>query len=126
MDGDIISDVVHEKCGLSASGDSMVQIKEALRDMCGLVNKRENVFEKALLLLVLLSYIQAFADGNKRTARIISNAVLMNNNYCPVSFRTINSIEYKKAMLLFYEQNNINAFKNIFIHQFEFAVNTYF
>jgi len=29
------------------------------------INKKENVLEKALLTLVLLSYIQAFADGNK-------------------------------------------------------------
>jgi len=29
-------------------------------------------------------------------------------------------------MLIFYEQNNISAFKNIFIEQFEFAVKTYF
>lgn len=29
-------------------------------------------------------------------------------------------------MLLFYEQNNISAFKEIFINQFEFAVKTYF
>jgi len=106
--------------------DNEHQIKEALQDMCDLVNKRDCVFEKALLLLVLLSYIQAFGDGNKRTARIISNAVLINKSYCPISFRTIDSIEYKKAMLLFYEQNNINAFKKIFISQFEFAVKTYF
>ena len=50
----------------------------------------------------------------------------MNNNYSPISFRTIDSIEYKKAMLIFYEQNNITVFKKIFINQFEFAVNTYF
>lgn len=102
------------------------QIKEALIDMCDLVNNRESVFEKALLVLVLLSYIQAFGDGNKRTARIVSNAILISNQYCPISFRTINSVEYKKAMLLFYEQNNITTFKNIFINQFDFAVNTYF
>lgn len=90
------------------------------------MNSRENVFEKVFLLLVLLSYIHALADGNKRMVRIISNAILINNKYCPISFRTINSLEYKKGMLLFYEQNNINAFKKIFINQFEFAVNTYF
>ncbi|MFA5298410.1 MAG: Fic family protein, partial [Lutibacter sp.] len=106
--------------------DNEYQIREALIDMCELVNDKEIVFEKALLTLVLLSYIQAFGDGNKRTARIISNAILINNGYCPISFRTIDAIEYKKAMLLFYEQNNITAFKNIFISQFEFAVNTYF
>jgi Fic family protein len=106
--------------------DNEFQIREALRDMCDLVNKRDNVFEKALLLLTLLSYIQAFGDGNKRTARIVSNAVLLSYGYCPISFRSIDSVEYKKAMLLFYEQNNITAFKIIFINQFEFAVNTYF
>lgn len=106
--------------------DNEYQIKEALRDMCELVNKRESIFEKALLLLVLISYIQAFNDGNKRTARIISNAVLICNGYCPMSFRTVDSIEYKKAMLLFYEQNNLTAFKKIFIEQFKFAVKTYF
>jgi Fic family protein len=106
--------------------DNEFQIKEALEEMCELVNYRELVFEKALLLLVLLSYIQPFGDGNKRTARIISNAILIKNQYCPISFRTIDSVEYKKAMLLFYEQNNISAFKDIFIYQFEFAVKTYF
>ncbi|HWZ02947.1 MAG TPA: Fic family protein [Mucilaginibacter sp.] len=106
--------------------DNEHQIHEALNDMCVLINSRENVFEKSLLTLVLLSYIQAFGDGNKRTARIVSNAILIAYSYCPISFRTVDSIEYKKAMLLFYEQNNISAFKKIFIDQFEFAVKTYF
>jgi Fic family protein len=106
--------------------DNTYQISEALTAMCNLVNRKENIFEKALLILVLISYIQPFTDGNKRTARIVSNAVLMNYNYCPISFRTVDSIDYKKAILLFYEQNNITSFKKIFIDQFEFAVNTYF
>lgn len=102
------------------------QIREALDGVCDLVNRREDGFEKALLLLVLISYIQPFNDGNKRTARIVSNAELMANDYCPISFRTVDSVDYKKAMLIFYEQNNISAFKKIFIDQFEFAVGTYF
>lgn len=106
--------------------DNEFQIKEALHDMCNLINSRENIFEKSFLALVLLSYIQPFSDGNKRTARIISNAILINNKYCPISFRTVDSIDYKKAMLIFYEQNNITPFKKIFIEQFEFAVKTYF
>lgn len=102
------------------------QIKEALQDTCDLINSKNNIFEKALLALVLISYIQPFSDGNKRTARIISNAILLANKHCPISFRTVDSIDYKKAMLLFYEQNNISAFKKIFIDQYKFAVNTYF
>ena len=106
--------------------DNEFQIKEALSKMCDLINEKVNVFEQALLALILISYIQPFVDGNKRTARIVSNAILINHKYCPISFRTVDSIDYKKAMLLFYEQNNITAFKKIFIEQFEFAVKTYF
>jgi Fic family protein len=106
--------------------DNEFQIREALQQTCDLVNSRENVFEKALLALVLLSYIQAFTDGNKRIARITANALLMAGEHCPISFRTVDSVDYKKAMLLFYEQNNISAFKQIFIQQFKFAVEHYF
>jgi Fic family protein len=106
--------------------DNEFQIRDAIQEMCHLINSKKNVFENALLALVLISYIQPFEDGNKRTARIISNAILMNGKYCPISFRTLDSLDYKKAMLVFYEQNNISAFKQIFIEQFDFAVNTYF
>ena len=120
----------HRRVGITGTNyrplDNEFQIREALEDTCTLVNGKDNVFEKALLTLVLLSYIQAFVDGNKRTARITSNAVLIANGYCPISFRTVDSIDYKKAMLMFYEQNNIAAFKKIFIEQFLFAVKTYF
>lgn len=106
--------------------DNEFTIREALLSTCELINKKVNVFEKALLVLLLISYIQPFMDGNKRTARIVSNAILMNYQHCPLSFRTVDSVDYKKAMLLFYEQNNLSKFKDIFISQFEFAVKTYF
>jgi Fic family protein len=57
------------------------QIAETMTAMCDLINSKTNIFEKSLLALVLLSYIQPFMDGNKRTARIVSNAILMNYNY---------------------------------------------
>ena len=61
-----------------------------------------------------------------RFRRAISNAILIANGYCPLSFRSVDSIDYKKAMLIFYEQNNLYAFKQIFIDQFDFAVREYF
>jgi Fic family protein len=127
---DISRNIRSRRVGISGTNykplDNEFQIKEAVESMCTLINSKKNIFEKALLSLVLISYIQPFSDGNKRTARIISNAILINNHFCPISFRTINSIEYKKAMLVFYEQTNISPFKKAFIGQFEFAVNTYF
>ncbi len=120
----------HRRVGITGTNyhplDNEFQILEAIHDTCELINGKDNVFEKALLTLVLLSYIQAFSDGNKRTARITSNAILIANGYCPLSFRTVDSVDYKKAMLIFYEQNNLFAFKQIFMQQFEFAVSEYF
>ena len=120
----------HRRVGITGTNyhplDNEFQIREAIHDTCELINGKDNVFEKALLTLVLLSYIQAFSDGNKRTARITSNAILIANGYCPLSFRTVDSVDYKKAMLIFYEQNNLFAFKQIFMQQFEFAVSEYF
>ena len=129
-DLDIDRNIRKRRVGISGTNykppDNEFLINEALNDMCKLINERINIFEKALLALLLISYIQPFADGNKRTARIISNAILMSHHYCPMSFRTVDPVEYKKAMLIFYEINNISAFKKIFIDQFEFAVKTYF
>lgn len=120
----------HHRVGITGTNyhplDNEFQIREAMRDACKLINSKYNIFEKALLTLLLLSYIQPFSDGNKRTARITSNAILIANDYCPLSFRSIDSIDYKKAILIFYEQNNLYAFKQIFIEQFEFAVKEYF
>jgi Fic family protein len=127
---DVDRNVRNRRIGITGTNyqplDNEFQIKEAMGDMCALINRRENIFEKALLAIALISYIQPFVDDNKRTARIITNAILINHNYCPISFRTVNSMDYKKAMLIFYEQNNISAFKKIFMDQFEFAVKAYF
>ncbi|MEQ8685845.1 MAG: Fic family protein [Imperialibacter sp.] len=106
--------------------DNEYQIRENLELMCGLINSKDNGFEKALLAVVLISYIQPFEDGNKRTGRMISNALLIADDACPLSYRSIDSLDYKKAMLLFYEQNNLTTFKTIFMEQNEFAVKNYF
>ena len=106
--------------------DNEFQIKEYLVKMCNLINSKENGFEKALLAIVLISYIQPFEDGNKRTGRMIGNALLISNDTCPLSYRSVDSVDYKKAILLFYEQNNMSSFKQLFLEQNKFGVKNYF
>lgn len=106
--------------------DNEFQIREALEKMCNLVNSKEFFFEKALLTLLLLSYIQPFEDWNKRTARMLANAILLANNSIPLSYRVISVDEYKKATILFYEKNNFSYFKKLFIRQVENAVDVFF
>ncbi|MFH1457270.1 MAG: Fic family protein [Patescibacteria group bacterium] len=106
--------------------DNNHQIREALEKTCKIVNQEKNIFSQAVILMLLIAYIQPFVDGNKRTSRLVANAILIANNICPLSYRSVDEEEYKKAVILFYEQNNLNYFKQLFIKQFEFAVKNYF
>jgi len=120
------------KAGVGITGtkyrplDNEPQIKEALQNMVDLINKKESFFEKAFLISILIAYIQIFEDGNKRTSRMISNAILLARHSIPLSYRIVDVEEYQKAVILFYEINNLAYFKQIFIDQFEDAVSNYF
>ena len=75
--------------------DNSYQIKEALKNLIEVINKTNNPIEKALIAVLMIAYIQPFEDGNKWTSRILGNALLLANNYCPLSYRSANEIEYK-------------------------------
>jgi len=102
------------------------QIREAVEKLVEQINLSQNPLEKALIAIIMISYIQPFEDGNKRTGRILANAILLANNYCPLSYRSVDEREYKKAVIIFYENNSIDYFKSLFIEQFKFAVDKYF
>lgn len=101
-------------------------ITAAMRELVVLCEAVPDPIERAFLLLIMVSYIQPFEDGNKRTARIIANAHLFANGRSMLSYRNVGAVEYKKAMLLFYEQNNISYIKELFVQQYEYAVSNYF
>ena len=103
-----------------------LQIKEAVEKLITTINVTKNIIEKALITVIMISYIQPFEDGNKRTGRVLANAILFANGYCPLSYRSVNESEYKKAVIIFYENNSLDYFKEIFTEQFKFAVEKYF
>lgn len=106
--------------------DNEHEIRDAMERMVALVNDANDPFAKALLAITLLSYIQPFGDGNKRTARILGNAILLAHDACPLSYRSVNEADYKKAMIIFYERQKIRPFKELFMAQYRFAVEQYF
>jgi Fic family protein len=101
-------------------------IQKGVSELIKTINSLSDPLEKAFTLLVLNSYLQAFEDGNKRTARISSNAILLAHNHCPLSYRSVNPLEYKKSLLIFYEQNSFQNFKKLFIEQYIFSSGEYF
>ncbi|MDD2548370.1 MAG: Fic family protein [Candidatus Pacebacteria bacterium] len=106
--------------------DNQYQIKEALEKLIKLVNSTKHPIEKALIAYALIPYIQPFEDGNKRTSRVLVNAILLAHNYSLLSLRDIEAKDYKKTLILFYEQNNLRLFKELFLRQFKFSNKNYF
>ena len=106
--------------------DNSHQITEALEKTVEAINNVSYPLEKALIASTMVSYIQPFADGNKRTGRMITNAILLANDYFPLSYRSVDETIFKEALLLFYEQLSIIPFKKLILDQYKFALNTYF
>lgn len=101
------------------------QIEEALNDLCKAIEELKTPYEKALLALLGISYIQPFEDGNKRTARLFANAILLAYDSAPLSYRNVDEINFKESILVFYEKNSIIPMQKIFIDQYLFACKNY-
>jgi fido (protein-threonine AMPylation protein) len=105
---------------------SRVEIASHLDGILRAINSFEEPTEKALGCLVLLPYLQPFADGNKRTSRLMANAALLAHGLPPLSYRSIDEQAYKGALILFYEQGALANVHDLFVEQLRFAASNYF
>jgi fido (protein-threonine AMPylation protein) len=105
--------------------DNIHQISEAVSELSLSVDRMQTPYAKALIALLGISYIQPFADGNKRTARLMANALLLAHGSAPLSYRSVDENDYREAVFVFYELNSITPFKKIFVDQYDFAAKNY-
>ena len=81
------------------------QIKNFLVDFN---NLQEEIYLKAIILHFVIALIQPFYDGNKRTARLMMNFLLLQNDYPLFSVPAKMRKEYVDAMIAGYESLDIN------------------
>ena len=106
--------------------DNQHQLSDNLTKIIKTINKTDHPLEKAIIANSMIAYLQPFLDGNKRTSRMLGNAILMAHDYLPLSFRNIDETEYKQALVLFYETNNLFHLKRLILDQYQFALKEYF
>jgi fido (protein-threonine AMPylation protein) len=106
--------------------DDPADIRRYLGTALQIANAKEHPVEAALIASALIACLQPFSDGNKRTARLVGNAVLLANGYAALSYRSVNEIAYKQAVLLIDEQHSLYWYKRLFVEQFQFACEKYF
>lgn len=105
--------------------DNVHQIKEAVESLGDAISRAKTPYDKALLALLGISYIQPFEDGNKRTGRLMANALLLSYGLAPLSYRSVNEDDFKGSILVFYEINSVISFKRIFKEQYIFSAEHY-
>jgi len=71
--------------------------------------------QSAFFLMTRIPYLQVFANGNKRTARLAANLPLLGAGLLPISFVDINKADYIQAMAAFYELGNVQLMEKMFI-----------
>lgn len=103
-----------------------VEIENNLKKIIEKINDTKFPIAKALIASSMIAYLQPFTDGNKRTSRTLANAILLAFDYFPLSYRNVDVNEYRKALLLFYEQNNLFHLKKMFVDQLLWSQENYF
>ncbi len=71
--------------------------------------------QAALHLMTRLPYLQAFANGNKRTSRLAANAALLSHGLLPLSFADVAKADYIRGMAAFYELGSMLVMEQTFI-----------
>lgn len=100
-------------------------LKENLQIFINKFNLIKDPFEQSLFSLIHLSYLQAFADVNKRTSRLVANIPFIKNNLKPLSFIDVNQEMYARALLGVYEKNDISLFRDFFIWAYQRSAHRY-
>lgn len=75
-------------------------------------------FEQSIFLLIHISYLQAFADVNKRTARLSANISLIRGNYVPLAFSDVRVEDYMSAMIAIYELQDIRPLVDLYFYSY--------
>ena len=83
------------------------------------LNLIEDPFEQSLFSIVHLSYLQAFEDVNKRTARLVANIPMVKKNLRPLSFVEVDRDVYVRALLGVYEKNDISLIRDLYMWAYD-------
>ena len=85
----------------------VVQIKETLAELFQI----ECVTERAITVMCFIMRTQMFIDGNKRTATLVANQILINYGCGTISIAQENIQEFSNLAKIYYETNEMEQLK---------------
>jgi len=100
-------------------------ITEAIEKIMSELGRINHPAEKAMYLMAAIPYVQPYADGNKRTGRLVMNIPLIHSGYPPMSFKNVDKSEYIKGMVSFYEFGYKKTISTVFLNAYKGAGQEY-
>lgn len=89
------------------------QLRENADRILSIIERFADPVIRSLLVLSLVPYLQIFEDGNKRTGRMLANAILISTIGRGFSLRKVSARELALAYLAFYEFNSLKQLSKI-------------
>lgn len=93
------------------------QLRESIDTVLSVISRVADPSARALAALSLVPYLQVFEDGNKRTGRMLANALLISSIGKGFSLRKTDARELALAYLSFYEYNSVLALSKILANE---------
>ena len=94
--------------------EDRIRLERHLRSVAEKAGAIADPFEQSLFLLVHVTYLQAFADVNKRTARLCANLPLLRRNLVPLSFNAVDRDQYATAVISIYELKELRPMAELY------------
>ncbi len=101
------------------------QIEAVLDKLLEKADQITDPFEQSFFVMVHLPYLQAFADINKRTSRLLCNLPLFRANLCPLTFLDVPIHAYSRAILGIYEMTRIELLRDLYVWAYERSTQEY-
>ncbi len=112
------------KHGVRIGGSTYIPFEDPRRlelQLEKIANKAAQIrdpYEQSIFLLIHISYLQAFTDVNKRTARLSANIALIRGNLVPLAFSDVSVEDYMSAMIAIYELQNVLPLVDLYVYSY--------
>lgn len=104
--------------------ESAVQLDAELSYLIEVLQQIEDPFEQAAYIHCNMAYLQYFADGNKRTSRLLQTAVLVHHGITPLFMRAEEIQAYLSAVIRYDETGDRRPYAELFVRSYRYTIDS--
>ncbi len=104
--------------------ESPTQLGAEFKYMVETAQRIEDPFEQAVYAHCNLAYLQYFADGNKRTSRLMQTAVMVHHGLTPIFIEENEIDAYLRSIIGYYEKGDRRSYARLFVRAYQKTIDS--